>query len=95
MHFPAPSQNVCHRLILCFGLFVGLSWRTAYTAPTDDVYRLGPDSESHPGVPAGSVSAWAQLPSTAYPGTLHDYWVYVPTQYDASRPTALTIFQDG
>jgi len=65
------------------------------SAPTDDVYLLGPDSEPHPGVPQGKVSEWANLPSEAYPGTLHDYCIYVPAQYDASKPTALMIFQDG
>jgi enterochelin esterase family protein len=41
------------------------------------------------------VGEWAKLPSEAYPGTLHDYCIYVPAQYDASKPTALMIFQDG
>jgi enterochelin esterase-like enzyme len=67
----------------------------AIAAPTDDVYRLGPDSEQNPGVPQGKVSDWAQLPSEAYPGTLHDYCVYVPAQYDPAKPAALMIFQDG
>ena len=64
-------------------------------APLDDVYYLGPDSAPQPGVPQGSVTAWTQLPSHAYPGTLHDYCVYVPAQYDAAHPAALMIFQDG
>jgi len=64
-------------------------------APTDDVYRLGPDSEPHPGVPQGKITEWAKLPSEAYPGTLHDYCVYVPAQYDPAKPAALMIFQDG
>src|SRR5581483_11883591 len=64
-------------------------------APLDDVYHLGPDSAPQAGVPAGKVTEWARLPSQAYPGTLHDYCVYVPAQYDAARPAALMIFQDG
>ena len=64
-------------------------------APTDDVYKLGPDSQTQPGVPQGQVSAWTKLPSEAYPGTLHDYCVYLPAQYDPAKPTALMIFQDG
>lgn len=64
-------------------------------APTDDVYRLGPDSEPQPGVPQGKIGDWMKLPSEAYPGTLHDYCVYVPAQYDASKAAALMIFQDG
>ena len=31
-----------------------------------------------------------------YPGTLRDYWVYVPAQYDQSKPACLMVFQmDG
>ncbi len=37
-------------------------------APTDDVYRLGPDSQPQTGVPQGKITAWAQLPGQAYPG---------------------------
>jgi enterochelin esterase family protein len=64
-------------------------------APTDEVYLLGPDSEAHAGVPQGKVTDWEQLPSSAYPGTLHDFCVYVPAQYDPSVPASLMIFQDG
>ena len=67
----------------------------ALAAPTDDVYKLGPDSEVQPGVPQGKLTGWSQLPSTAYPGTLHDYCVFVPAQYDPAKPAALMIFQDG
>jgi enterochelin esterase-like enzyme len=68
---------------------------SALAAPTDDVYKLGPDSLPQEGVPRGTVTEWAQLPSQAYPGTLHDYCVYVPAQYDGRMPAALMIFQDG
>jgi len=67
----------------------------AVAAPTDDVYKLGPDSEVQTGVPQGKLTEWSQLPSTAYPGTLHDYCVFVPAQYDPATPAALMIFQDG
>ncbi len=64
-------------------------------APVDDVYMLGPDSVSHPGVPQGRVTGWERLPSEAYPGTLHDFCVYVPAQYAPAAPASLMIFQDG
>jgi enterochelin esterase-like enzyme len=35
------------------------------------------------------------LPSQAYPGTQHTYWVYVPAQYDPAVPASLMIFNDG
>jgi enterochelin esterase family protein len=46
-------------------------------------------------VPRGTVTDWEKLPSQAYPGTLHDFCVYVPAQYDPKTPAAVMIFQDG
>jgi enterochelin esterase family protein len=68
---------------------------SAFAAPFDDVYKLGADSLPQEGVPKGKVTPWVKLPSEAYPGTLHDYCVYTPAQYDGSQPAALMIFQDG
>ena len=58
-------------------------------------YRLGPDSMPQEGVPKGEIRGPFTLPSSAYPGTQHTYWVYVPAQYDAAIPAAVMIFQDG
>jgi enterochelin esterase family protein len=74
---------------------LALTTAAALAAPTDDAYKLGPDSLPQPGVPQGIVGEWKQLPSQAYPGTLHDYCVYVPAQYDGTAPAALMVFQDG
>jgi enterochelin esterase family protein len=59
-----------------------------------DDYTLGPDSERHEGVPQGTVTQhkWT---SHVFPGTVRDYWVYVPRQYDAKTPACLMVFQDG
>jgi len=64
-------------------------------APTDDLYLLGPDSQSHEGVPKGKVTEPKTIASKAYPGTSHMYTVYAPAQYDPARPACLMIFQDG
>jgi enterochelin esterase family protein len=61
----------------------------------DSQYRLGPDSLPQEGVPKGQIRGPFTLPSEAYPGTQHTYWVYVPAQYDPAVPTALMVFQDG
>ena len=57
-------------------------------------YVLGPDSLVQPGVPKGELTkrSWT---SRVFPGTTRDYWVYVPKQYDASKPAAVMVFQDG
>ena len=70
----------------------------APAAPAQDVnayYELGPDSLSHDGVPKGEMRGPFVIPSQAYPGTQHTYWVYVPAQYDRAVPASLMIFQDG
>ncbi len=45
--------------------------------------------------PHGGLGGPFHLPSQAYPGTQHTYWVYVPAQYDPAVPAALMIYQDG
>ena len=61
----------------------------------DAFYSLGPDSFPRDGVAQGEVRGPFTLPSEAYPGTQHTYWVYVPAQYDAAVPASLMIFNDG
>ena len=61
----------------------------------DTLYRLGPDSLEQPGVPKGEIRGPFTLPSMAYPGTQHTYWVYVPSQYNPSKEASLMIFNDG
>jgi enterochelin esterase family protein len=67
----------------------------AAAAPTDEVYHLGPDSMAQPGVPRGKVTGPETLASEVFTNTTRHYWVYVPAQYDASKPACLMIFQDG
>ena len=61
----------------------------------DAFYQLGPDSLEREGVARGDMRGPFTLPSQAYPGTQHTYWVYVPAQYDKAVPASLMIFQDG
>ena len=58
-------------------------------------YVLGPDSQVKPGVPKGKVAKYSWNTSAVFPGTTRDYWVYVPAQYDGSKPACVMIFQDG
>ncbi len=66
--------------------FLRLPWRRTRRPPNPDAfYQLGPDSLPQEGVPKGEIRGPFTLPSKAYPGTQHTYWVYVPAQYDAAR----------
>src|SRR5687767_13543838 len=59
-----------------------------------DDYKLGPDSMPREGVPRGQVTklTWT---SRIFPGTVRDWWIYVPAQYDAASPACVMVFQDG
>ncbi len=59
-----------------------------------DDYALGPDSQVQPGVPHGTLTK-ASWTSKIFPGTVRDYWVYVPAQYAAAKPACVMVFQDG
>src|SRR5262245_59174704 len=64
-----------------------------FLSATDD-YKLGPDSQVQAGVPRGEVTQYSWT-SRIFPGTVRDYWVYVPKQYDPAKPACVMVFQDG
>jgi enterochelin esterase-like enzyme len=64
-------------------------------AVASDDYTLGPDSQPQPGVPKGRVVGPLVWKSTVFANTFRQYWIYVPAQYDAAKPAALMVFQDG
>ncbi len=80
-----------HRLLLAtFFLFI-----TAVSGIAADDYVLGVDSQFNPSVPQGAVTKYSWNDSKVFPGTTRDYWIYVPKQYDAAKPAAVMVFQDG
>src|SRR5438309_10704669 len=46
-------------------------------------YSLGRDSQPQDGVPKGAVTKHVLAPGKFFPGTPHNYQIYVPAQYDA------------
>ena len=60
-----------------------------------DDYSPGPDSKPQPGVPKGDVLKFTLDDSKYFPGTHHDYWVYVPQEYTADKPACVYVGQDG
>jgi enterochelin esterase-like enzyme len=78
---------------LAFSISVGLC---GGQEPRVEVkYPLGPDSLPQEGVPKGTVTTHVWKDSTIFPGTIRRYYVYVPAEYDAAKPAALMVFQDG
>src|SRR6476661_1675573 len=46
-------------------------------------------------VPKGEVTKYSFAKSKIFPGTVRDYWVYVPKQYDGKKPACVYVNQDG
>jgi enterochelin esterase family protein len=68
----------------------------APTARAADDYVPGPDSNRQPGVPQGRVEGpFVWKSPEVFRGTVRQYWIYVPAQYDAAKPAAVMVFQDG
>ena len=61
----------------------------------NDVPAFTPDHYEQGGVPRGQLSEKLAHTSKIYEGMLSDYWTYVPAQYDAARPAAVMVWQDG
>ncbi len=45
--------------------------------------------------PKGEVKKFVFDHSKIFPGTVRDYWVYVPKQYNPATPACLYVNQDG
>jgi enterochelin esterase family protein len=77
------------RLVVTFATVV---FPLAVSAAED--YQPGPDSQEQPGVPQGKVTqhTWT---SKIFEGTVRDYWIYVPAEYDPQKPACVMVFQDG
>jgi enterochelin esterase-like enzyme len=71
-----------------------LSIASAACSAADD-YKLGPDSHRHDDIPVGKVTKHRFIKSKIYPSSERDYWIYVPAQYNGSKPACLMVFQDG
>ena len=77
------------KIILVFILFA----ITINCLAQDSIYYLGPDSKKKDGIPKGAVSKY-EWQSKVY-NNFREYYVYVPAQYDSTKPAALMVFQDG
>ncbi len=46
-------------------------------------------------VPKGELNKYTFENSKIFPGTIRDYWVYVPKQHDPAKPACVHVNQDG
>jgi enterochelin esterase-like enzyme len=64
-------------------------------AALQEPYSLGADSLAQDGVPRGEIIQSRFTSERVYPGVERDVWLYVPQQYDPSKPACLMVFQDA
>ena len=83
-----PPLRIC-----ALGATLFLTYAARVSAADD--YPLGPDSQRQADVPQGKVTKHVWDKSTVFPGTVRDYYVYVPAQYDGTQPACVLAFQDG
>lgn len=79
-------RSVAATTVICAGL--GLL-RAA------DDYPIGPDSKVQPGVPQGELIKFEFASTKLFPGTTREVTIYVPRQYDATKPACVYVNQDG
>ena len=58
-------------------------------------YPPPPEAVRRDNVPRGQLIHGEYRDSRIYPGTVRDYWVYLPAQLAADKPAPLMVFQDG
>jgi gluconolactonase len=63
--------------------------------PAPPVYPEDPASVVQAGVPKGEVLKFSFSSSKIFPGTVRDYWVYVPAQYTGNEAACVYVNQDG
>ncbi len=56
---------------------------------------LAPAAARADDVPKGEVAKYTFDQSKVFPGTVRDFWVYVPKQYDPKKPACVHVNQDG
>lgn len=78
-----------------FLLFFTLSATCLSAQQPTEKYETDSASVEHRGVPKGELLKFTFNHSTIFPGTTRDYWVYIPAQYDPSKPACVYVNQDG
>jgi sugar lactone lactonase YvrE/enterochelin esterase-like enzyme len=86
---------MCSRFAaLSLWLVCGMGTAAGAQAPQES-YPPHADSLPQAGVPQGRIEGPFEWRSTIFPGTVRNYWIYVPAQYDPARPACLLVLQDG
>src|SRR5262245_9131181 len=77
---------------LCLGCLLVIAAALATVSHAqEESYPEHPGSVAQPGIPQGKIEGPISLKSSIFPGTVRDYWIYVPAQYDANKPAAVFV----
>ena len=74
-------------------LLVLIAASTAVAQPEE--YPTPPEAVEHADVPKGRIDGPHEFRRQLFPGTIREYWVYVPAKYDATKPPCLMVAHDG
>ena len=86
----------CRAAIVYLSLSISLLLAANCSAQTsEESYPVPPEAEKQEGVPEGTTHGPFDFQSEIYPGTHRQYWLYVPAQYDKSKPACSIFIQDG
>jgi len=58
-------------------------------------YEMPAEAKAQAGVPEGRLEKFEWKESHVFPNTVRDVTVYIPAQYDATKPASLMVWQDG
>ncbi|MFN3189317.1 MAG: alpha/beta hydrolase-fold protein [Aureliella sp.] len=82
-------------LMLLTALMGSAVWSNDARGQSEEEYPIPADAVEKEGVPKGQILGPYELPSEVFPGTQRQYWLYVPAQYDKSKPACTLVVQDG
>ncbi len=75
--------------------FLPLVFATATLLAAEPEFPLTEDSKPHDSVPKGELIKFEFAQSKIFPGTTREVTIYVPKQYDGTKPACVYVNQDG
>ncbi len=87
--------NMSHRFLSSFPTAFLLSASLLLAQAPPAPYSPSPENQPQANTPKGTVTRGVLPPGKYYPGTPHNYSVYVPAQYNSAKPIPFMIFLDG
>ncbi len=86
---------LCSLLVLPEWNYAAINFFALPISQQQDENALSADSYPIQGVPKGSVEGPFVFHSQIFPGTVRNYWVYVPATYHPEKRQCLLVVQDG